>query len=111
MMTELTEDVVREYLRFNRGFLEDFILRDIPQETLERLLIRRAQKEDLSKWKVNVITYETVTYVAIPNFCRHEVDCLYPKPVLFESLNLYIMYSLIHVLVFLSVSILLVCVQ
>ena len=34
---------VRDYLRFHRDFLEDFILQDIPQDTLERLLIRKSR--------------------------------------------------------------------
>jgi len=45
LFAELSEDAVREYLRFHRDFLEKFILQDVSQDTLERLLIRRAQIE------------------------------------------------------------------
>ena len=52
----LTENAVRDYLRLHRGFLERFILQDVTKETLEKLLIRKTQKEEvtsLSKWKVS----------------------------------------------------------
>ena len=42
----VTAETVREYLRFNHRFLEDYILQDVPQEALERLLIRKAQKNE-----------------------------------------------------------------
>ena len=41
-----SEDSVRDYLRFHKTFLEEFILEDVPQETLERILIRKAQRKN-----------------------------------------------------------------
>lgn len=40
------ENSVREYLRFHKNFLEEFILEDVPQEILERMLIRKAQRKN-----------------------------------------------------------------
>ena len=33
---------VRDFLRFNWDFLEEIIIQEVPQETLERILIRKA---------------------------------------------------------------------
>ena len=41
-----SEDGVREYLKFHKNFLEEFILEDVPQEILERILIRKAQRNN-----------------------------------------------------------------
>ena len=41
-----SEEQVKHYLRFHKSFLEEFILEDVPQETLERVLIRKAQRKD-----------------------------------------------------------------
>lgn len=41
-----SEEQVKNYLRFHKSFLEEFILEDVPQETLERVLIRKAQRKD-----------------------------------------------------------------
>ena len=37
---------VKNFLRFHRNFLEEFILEEVPQETLDRILIRKAQRKD-----------------------------------------------------------------
>ena len=39
---DMAKDGVRDFLRFNRDFLEDIIIQEVPQETLERILIRKA---------------------------------------------------------------------
>ena len=39
---EMAKDGVRDFLRFNRDFLEEIIIQEVPQETLERILIRKA---------------------------------------------------------------------
>ena len=41
-----SEERVKNYLRFHKSFLEEFILEDVPRETLERILIRKAQRKD-----------------------------------------------------------------
>ena len=41
-----SEEQVKGYLRFHKSFLEEFILEDVSQETLERVLVKKAQWKD-----------------------------------------------------------------
>lgn len=40
---------MKEFLRFNHHVLEDYILQDIPLYELERILIRKAQRNDMGQ--------------------------------------------------------------
>lgn len=43
---ESADEKVKDYLRFHKSFLEEFIFEDVPQETLERILIRKALRRN-----------------------------------------------------------------
>ena len=42
----VSQDGVREFLRSHKNFLEEFILEDVPQEILERILTRKTSRKN-----------------------------------------------------------------
>jgi hypothetical protein len=44
----VSSEEVREYLRFHKTFLEEFLLENVPQESLERVLIKAQRKSSAS---------------------------------------------------------------
>lgn len=45
MVDVIDRNVVWDYMRFNRDILEEFIMQEVPKDTLERWLIRKASRE------------------------------------------------------------------
>ena len=42
---ELPKNTVQEYLRYHKSFLEEYVMKDIPKETLEKWLYSKAQQD------------------------------------------------------------------
>lgn len=45
MVNVVHRDSVWNYMRFNRDIVEEFLMQEVPEDTLERWLIRKTSRE------------------------------------------------------------------
>ena len=51
-----SDERIKNYLKSHKTFLEDLILEDVPQETLERILVKKSQRTDSTSGKKNYMS-------------------------------------------------------